>query len=106
MLTGGVALGQGAVAGVGEGTGGSWHGHAWTPGALELSMAGCGRRVVWRRGRRQGRVEASNSVRLREHAVHGRAAVYPATTHLAQSHDRALISKPLIGEELIRVLKK
>lgn len=101
-----MALGQGSVAGVGEGTSGSRHGHTWTPGALELSMAGCGRRVVWGRGRRQRRVEASYSFRLCEHAIHGWAAVYATSTHLAQSHDWTLISKPFIREELIRVLKQ
>lgn len=106
MLSGGMALGQGAVAGVGEGASGSWHGHTWTPGALELSMAGCGRRMVWGRWRRQRRVEASYSFRLCEHAIHGGAAVYATSTHLTQRHDRTLISEPFIGEEFIRVLKK
>lgn len=106
VLGGGVALGQGAVAGVGEGTGGSWHGHARTPGALELSVAGCGRRVVRGRGGRQGRVEASYSFLLCEHAIHGWAAVYTASAHLAQSHDRTLVSKPFVGEEFIWVLGK
>ena len=47
-----MALDQGAVAGIGEGTGGGRHGHAGSPSALELGMAGCGRGVVrgrWRR---------------------------------------------------------
>lgn len=47
-----MALDQGAVAGVGEGTGGGWHGHARSPGTLKLSMAGCGRGMVWGRWRR------------------------------------------------------
>lgn len=106
VLSGGVALGQGPVAGVGEGTGGGRHGHARTPGALELSVAGCGRRVVRGRRGRQGRVEASYSFRVCEHAIHGWAAVYAASAHLAQSHDRTLVSKPFIGEELIWVLEK
>lgn len=101
-----MALGQGAIAGVGEGTSGGWHGHTWSPGTLELGMAGCGRRVVWGRGRRQRWVEASYSFRLCEHAIHGRAAVYATSSHLAQSHDWALISKPFIREEFIGVLKK
>lgn len=47
-----MALDQGAVAGVGEGTGGGGHGYTGSPGTLELSMAGCGRWVVGGRWRR------------------------------------------------------
>lgn len=100
-----MALDQGAVAGVGEGSGGGRHGHTRSPGTLELSMAGCGRGVVGRRWRRQGRVEACYPFQLCEHAIHGWATVYPTPTHLAQSQNWTLISKPFIGEELIWVLE-
>lgn len=78
-----MALDQGAIAGVGEGAGGGRHGHTRSPCTLELSVTRCGRGVVGGRRRREGRVEASYSFQLCEHAIHGWAAVYPTPTHLA-----------------------
>lgn len=101
-----MALDQGAVAGVGEGAGGGRHGNTGSPCTLELSMAGCGRGVVWGRRGRQWRVEACYPFQLCEHAIHGWAAVYSAPTHLAQSQNWTLISKPFIREELVGILKK
>lgn len=105
MLGGCMALDQGAVAGVGEGTGGGWQGHARSPRTLELCVTRCGRGVVWGRWRREGRVEACYSFQLCEHAIHGWTAVYPTTTHLAQGQYWTLISKPFIWEELVWILQ-
>lgn len=101
-----MALVQGAVAGIGKGTGGGWQGNTGSPSALKLRVAGCGGRMVGRRWGRKRRVEASNSFQLCEHAIHGWAAVYPTSTHLAQSQNWTLISKPFVREELVWVLKK
>lgn len=106
MLGGYTALDQGAVAGIGEGTGGGRQGHARPPGTFKLGMAGSGRGMVRRRGRRERRVEACYPFQLCEHAIHGWAAVYATTTHLAQSQNWTLISKSFIWEELVRILKK
>lgn len=51
-------------------------------------------------------MEACYSFQLCEHAIHGWAAVYPTTTHLAQSQNWTLISKPFVRKELVGVLKK
>lgn len=106
MLSCCMALDQGAVARVGEGAGGGRHGNTGSPGTLELGMAGCSRGVVWGRRRRKGRVEACHPFKVCEHAIHGWAAVYSTTTHLAQSQNWTLVSKLLIWEELVRVLKR
>ena len=50
-------------------------------------------------------MEAHYPFQLCEHAIHGWAAVYPTPTHLAQSQNWTLVSKPFIREELVRVLK-
>lgn len=51
-------------------------------------------------------MEARDSLQLREHAVHGRTAVHPTPTHLAQGQNWTLVPEPFVGEELVRVLEK
>lgn len=101
-----MALDQRAVAGIGKGAGGGWQGNAGSPSTLELGVTGCGRGVVRRGWGWQGRVEAGYTFHVCEHAVHGRTAVYTATTHLAQGQNWTLVSEPFVWKELIRVLNK
>lgn len=101
---GGVALEQGVVAGVGEGAGRGLAGGSGPPARLQLGVAGRAGRVVGRRGRGQGRVEAGQRVHVAEHALRRRGAVDPAAPRLSQGQDRALVPEALLREELVRVL--
>lgn len=91
------------ITGVGEGARGLMGGHAGPPAVPDLLRGG---RVVRRRRRRQGRMEAHHGLQVCEHALCSRSAVNPTASGRTQGQHRALVSETLVREELVRVLRE